>query len=70
MAIACTSCCIILLTQLAFSVAESFCHGLDVQLVFENCRVPKENVLGGVNNGVRVMMSGLDYEVGWAVGMD
>ncbi|GFH33678.1 isovaleryl-CoA dehydrogenase, partial [Haematococcus lacustris] len=24
--------------------------------------VPKANVLGGLNNGVRVMMSGLDYE--------
>eukprot|EP00127_Corallochytrium_limacisporum_P001489 Clim_evm9s60 gene=Clim_evmTU9s60 len=32
------------------------------ELVFEDCRVPKENVLGGVNKGVKVLMSGLDYE--------
>lgn len=32
------------------------------ELVFEDCRVPKENVLGQVNGGVRVLMSGLDYE--------
>ncbi|MGE3920556.1 MAG: isovaleryl-CoA dehydrogenase [Gammaproteobacteria bacterium] len=32
------------------------------ELVFENCLVPKENVLGGVNQGVKVLMSGLDYE--------
>ena len=32
------------------------------ELVFENCRVPGENVLGEVNGGVRVLMSGLDYE--------
>ncbi|MEZ5892790.1 MAG: isovaleryl-CoA dehydrogenase [Parvularculaceae bacterium] len=32
------------------------------ELVFENCEVPEENVLGEVNNGVRVLMSGLDYE--------
>ena len=25
-------------------------------------QVPAENLLGGLNNGVRVMMSGLDYE--------
>ena len=29
---------------------------------FEDCEVPEENVLGGVGNGVRVLMSGLDYE--------
>ena len=28
----------------------------------EDCEVPEENVLGGVGNGVRVLMSGLDYE--------
>jgi isovaleryl-CoA dehydrogenase len=28
----------------------------------EDCEVPDENVLGGVGNGVRVLMSGLDYE--------
>ncbi|EFJ48945.1 hypothetical protein VOLCADRAFT_59964 [Volvox carteri f. nagariensis] len=32
------------------------------ELVFENCEVPAENVLGGVGRGVAVMMSGLDYE--------
>jgi isovaleryl-CoA dehydrogenase len=32
------------------------------ELVFENCRVPEENVLGAVDQGVRVLMSGLDYE--------
>ena len=32
------------------------------ELVFENCEVPEENVLGEVNKGVRVLMSGLDYE--------
>jgi isovaleryl-CoA dehydrogenase len=31
-------------------------------LFFEDCEVPEENVLGGVGNGVRVLMSGLDYE--------
>ncbi len=31
-------------------------------LVFEDCEVPEENVLGGVNGGVKVLMSGLDYE--------
>ena len=32
------------------------------ELVFQNCEVPEENVLGGVDQGVRVLMSGLDYE--------
>ena len=32
------------------------------ELVFEDCLVPYENVMGGENNGVRVLMSGLDYE--------
>ncbi|WP_017430488.1 isovaleryl-CoA dehydrogenase [Vreelandella jeotgali] len=32
------------------------------ELVFQDCKVPKENVLGGVGNGARVLMSGLDYE--------
>ena len=31
-------------------------------LFFDNVKVPKENVLGGVGNGVKVLMSGLDYE--------
>ena len=29
---------------------------------FEDCAVPEENVLGGVGEGARVLMSGLDYE--------
>ncbi|WBQ11429.1 isovaleryl-CoA dehydrogenase [Hyphomonadaceae bacterium ML37] len=32
------------------------------ELVFENCDVPEENVLGSIGGGVRVLMSGLDYE--------
>ena len=32
------------------------------ELIFENCSVPQENVLGEVGGGVRVLMSGLDYE--------
>ncbi len=32
------------------------------ELVFTDCVVPAENVLGGVGNGARVLMSGLDYE--------
>ena len=32
------------------------------ELVFENCEVPEENILGIENGGVRVLMSGLDYE--------
>ena len=32
------------------------------ELVFQDCEVPVENVLGQVNGGVRVLMSGLDYE--------
>ena len=32
------------------------------ELVFEDCEVPEENILGKVNEGVRVLMSGLDYE--------
>ncbi len=32
------------------------------ELIFEDCEVPEENVLGVVNDGVRVLMSGLDYE--------
>jgi isovaleryl-CoA dehydrogenase len=32
------------------------------ELIFENCAVPAENVLGQVNGGVAVLMSGLDYE--------
>jgi isovaleryl-CoA dehydrogenase len=32
------------------------------ELVFEDCEVPQENVLGSPGNGVNVLMSGLDYE--------
>src|SRR4029079_10428277 len=32
------------------------------ELVFEDCEVPTENVLGEVGRGVNVLMSGLDYE--------
>ncbi|MEO3866718.1 isovaleryl-CoA dehydrogenase [Rheinheimera fenheensis] len=32
------------------------------ELVFEDCEVPQENVLGQVGRGVQVLMSGLDYE--------
>jgi isovaleryl-CoA dehydrogenase len=32
------------------------------ELVFQDCEVPEENVLGRVNEGVRILMSGLDYE--------
>ncbi len=32
------------------------------ELVFENCEIPAENVVGQVNEGVRVLMSGLDTE--------
>ena len=43
------------------------------ELVFEDCRVPVENVLGKEGDGVRVLMSGLDYErtvlAGGAVGI-
>jgi isovaleryl-CoA dehydrogenase len=43
------------------------------ELVFEDCEVPQENVLGRIGGGVAVLMSGLDYErvvlSGSAVGM-
>ena len=32
------------------------------ELVFQDCEVPAENILGVENGGVRVLMSGLDYE--------
>ncbi len=32
------------------------------ELVFDDCEVPEENVMGPVNGGVGVLMSGLDYE--------
>ena len=33
-----------------------------VELVFEDCRVPAENVMRGEGEGVKILMSGLDYE--------
>ena len=50
-----------------FSIAQKLdklgMRGSDTgELVFENCEVPEENVLGKVNGGVTVLMSGLDYE--------
>lgn len=43
------------------------------ELVFQDCHVPRENVLGDVNKGVKVLMSGLDYErvvlTGGAIGL-
>jgi isovaleryl-CoA dehydrogenase len=32
------------------------------ELIFDDCRVPVENVLGEVNKGIKVMMGGLDIE--------
>ncbi|WP_447043849.1 isovaleryl-CoA dehydrogenase [Vreelandella sp. H-I2] len=32
------------------------------ELVFQDCKVPAENILGDEGKGVRVLMSGLDYE--------
>lgn len=32
------------------------------ELVLEDCEVPEENLLGGLNQGTKVLMSGLDYE--------
>jgi isovaleryl-CoA dehydrogenase len=32
------------------------------ELVFQDCEVPEENILGKLNGGVNVLMSGLDYE--------
>src|SRR5471030_2369923 len=38
-------------------------HGSDTgELVFIDCEVPEENVLGKVGGGVNILMSGLDYE--------
>lgn len=43
------------------------------ELVFEDCHVPEENVMGPLNRGVEVLMSGLDYEravlAAWPVGI-
>jgi isovaleryl-CoA dehydrogenase len=32
------------------------------ELIFENCPVPEENILGEEGNGAAILMSGLDYE--------
>ncbi len=32
------------------------------ELVFEDCEVPHENIMGSLNGGVGILMSGLDYE--------
>lgn len=32
------------------------------ELVFEDCEIPKENILGELNEGIKVLMTGLDYE--------
>jgi isovaleryl-CoA dehydrogenase len=32
------------------------------ELVFEDCEVPVENVMGNIGDGVKILMSGLDYE--------
>jgi isovaleryl-CoA dehydrogenase len=32
------------------------------ELVFDDCKVPQENIMGPLNGGVGVLMSGLDYE--------
>ena len=32
------------------------------ELIFDNCEVPEENIIGKIGDGVRVLMSGLDYE--------
>ena len=50
-----------------FKLGQSFkkmaWHGMDNrELVFEDCEVPFDNVLGQEGKGVNVLMSGLDYE--------
>ena len=32
------------------------------ELIFDNCEIPAENIVGELNGGVKVLMSGLDYE--------
>ena len=43
------------------------------ELVFEDCEVPEENIMGPLNSGVEVLMSGLDYEravlAAWPLGI-
>ena len=50
-----------------FSVAQKLdkfgMRGSDTgELVFEDCEVPEENIIGELNKGVYVLMKGLDYE--------
>ena len=52
---------------IGFSVAQKLdklgMRGSDTcELIFEDCEVPEENILGELNKGVNVLMSGLDYE--------
>jgi len=61
------SCFIIEQTFAGFSTAQKLdklgMRGSNTcELVFEKCRVPVENILGELNGGVKVLMSGLDYE--------
>jgi len=54
-------------TDAGFSCAQKLdklgMRGSDTgELVFENCRIPKDRVLGEVGRGAAVLMSGLDYE--------
>jgi len=32
------------------------------ELIFEDCEIPEENILGQLNKGVYILMTGLDYE--------
>lgn len=55
------------MTAQGFSTAQKLdklgMRGSDTcELIFQDCRVPSENVLGLVNQGVYILMSGLDYE--------
>jgi isovaleryl-CoA dehydrogenase len=50
-----------------FSVAKKLdkmgMRGSDTaELVFQDCEVPAENLIGELNGGIRILMSGLDYE--------
>ncbi|KAG1877666.1 acyl-CoA dehydrogenase NM domain-like protein [Suillus subalutaceus] len=46
----------------AFIIEKTFKGSDTCELVFDNCEVPEENVLGQVNKGAGVLMSGLDLE--------
>ena len=61
------SCFIINKDMPGFSTAQKLdklgMRGSDTcELVFDNCRVPKENLLGQLGKGVAILMSGLNYE--------